>query len=82
MQINAHPTENGKYNIQYCINGDSIKSEVIDEKEKEIISLHMGKPLNAASSNEAMTSIDHYKIDTEELIKTVSDEDFSGSGVK
>lgn len=81
VHITPLPSQDNQYSIQYCINGESIKTDVIDQHEKDSIARTMGKPLDAATVSEQMTSIDHQRVDTSHLTDSVEDKDFAGGGV-
>lgn len=81
VEITPHDTDSHSHNILYCIDGKAVKSDVINTQEKIVISQKMGKPLDAASIQAKVATIDTYKINTEAEVQTVKDADFSAGGV-
>lgn len=81
VQIKPHESDPNKHTIQYCIDATPIKSDEINDYEKEVICARMGKAVSTELFDEKITSIDHYKIDTSDAIERLSDGSFSGGGV-
>lgn len=81
LNIAAHPDAPDKHTVEYCINGQPIKTDTIDTHEKDLICLHLGKPQDTDMLQEQVTTIDQHRLDTQERVAQVRDADFSGGGV-
>ncbi|MEG1456395.1 MAG: hypothetical protein RSC66_12595, partial [Comamonas sp.] len=70
-----------KHWVEYCINGEPIKTDTVNAHEKELICLHLGQPQDTAVLQQQITTIDRHRLDTRRQIAQVRDADFSGGGV-
>ncbi|MEG1328764.1 MAG: hypothetical protein RSD99_27935, partial [Janthinobacterium sp.] len=48
LNIAAHPQAPEKHWVEYCINGEPIKTDTVNAHEKELICLHLGQPQDMA----------------------------------
>lgn len=81
LNIAAHPQAPEKHWVEYCINGEPIKTDTVNAHEKELICLHLGQPQDTAVLQQQVTTIDRHRLDTRRQIAQVRDTDFSGGGV-
>lgn len=81
LSITDHPNEPGNYQVEYYINGQTIKTDTVNAVERQMIYLHLNKQEETAVLQQPVATISQYQLKTEEAVAQVQDADFSGGGV-